>query len=348
MLARQQGRGLTEVAVEAGADVLGGASRKAVLDLDGDEPTAREQALRVVVLRLARVEAWLDGQPVANDPQVRDGLATAQQLQAQDVPTDAAGHPVRRHGVARERRISLEEAQMRHGRKSRRVRVDGYKRHVLHALDTGLGRAVGRTPATAPEAAVTPALVEDLAAQGSTVADLDEVHIDRAYLTSPLVRERPAHLEVYGKAWRVYNGDRFPQTAFALDGTQQLLRCPAGVVLPVVPGGVVHFPAATCIACPLRTRCTASAHGRSVSIHPDERLLQELRQRQSTSLGRAHLRERVAVEHSLAHVGHWQGRRARYRGVRKHLFDLRRSAVVFNLHVLVRFPDSLEGHAAAA
>jgi hypothetical protein len=48
----------------------------------------------------------------------------------------------------------------------------------------------------------------------------------------------------------------------------------------------------------------------------------------------ARLRERVAVEHTLAHVGWWQGRRARYRGTRKNLFELRRCAVVHNLHVL--------------
>ena len=51
---------------------------------------------------------------------------------------------------------------------------------------------------------------------------------------------------------------------------------------------------------------------------------------------RAKLRERVAVEHTLAHVGRWQGRRARYRGLRKNLFDLRWCAVVHNLHVLAR------------
>ena len=48
------------------------------------------------------------------------------------------------------------------------------------------------------------------------------------------------------------------------------------------------------------------------------------------------LRERVAVEHTLAHVGQWQGDCARYLGVRKNLFDLRRCAVVHNLHVLAR------------
>ncbi|GHO70457.1 hypothetical protein KSC_093490 [Ktedonobacter sp. SOSP1-52] len=106
--------------------------------------------------------------------------------------------------------------------------------------------------------------------------------------------------------------------------------------MPFIPCGVVHFPRETCAACPLKTQCTASSEGRSVSILPDEALLIELREFQQTVQGRAKLRERVAVEHTLAHVGRWQGRRARYRGVRKNLFDLRRCAVVHNLHVLAR------------
>ncbi len=106
--------------------------------------------------------------------------------------------------------------------------------------------------------------------------------------------------------------------------------------MPFVPGGIVHFPKQVCAQCPLKTPCTTSQRGRSVSIHPDEALLIALRQRQQTPQGRAKLRERVAVEHTLAHVGRWQGRRARYRGLRKHLFDLRRCAVVHNLHVLAR------------
>jgi hypothetical protein len=79
-----------------------------------------------------------------------------------------------------------------------------------------------------------------------------------------------------------------------------------------------------------------------VSIHPDETLLGELRQRPQTRDGRAKLREHVAVEHALAHVRHWQGRRARYLGTRKNLFDLRRIAVVHNLHIMARQPDDHE------
>ena len=72
--------------------------------------------------------------------------------------------------------------------------------------------------------------------------------------------------------------------------------------------------------------------------HPQP--LAELRRRQQTPEGRAKLRERVAVEHALAHVGHWQGRRARYRGTHKNLFDLRRVAVVHDLHVIARQPTT--------
>ena len=38
----------------------------------------------------------------------------------------------------------------------------------------------------------------------------------------------------------------------------------------------------------------------------------------------------------LSHIGRWQGDQARYVGTRKNLFDLRRTAVVHNLHVLAK------------
>lgn len=192
---------------------------------------------------------------------------------------------------------------------------------------------------------MTEAISADLEQQK---VSLKELHIDRAYLSSHLVRERSDDLEVYCKAWPVRINKRFSKQAFVLDWEQQRIRCPAEQEMPFVPGGVVHFPKETCAQCPLQTQCTTSAKGRSISIHPDEALLIELRQRQQTPQGRAQLRERVAVEHTLAHVGRWQGRRARYRGECKNLFDLRRCAAVHNLHILARsqqFPPEFQNAA---
>ncbi len=344
VIARQQGRGLAEIAAEAGAGLLSGSSLKAALDLDWDDPAEQARALSIVLGVLNTVESWLDTHPAGSEaPMVQESLATAEQVKQQDVQENLAGAPQLREGVAKDRRISVEDGQMRHGRKSRSVRVDGYKRHVLHDLDTGLVRAVGLTAANVPEASVTEPMRADLACQQVV---LSELHIDRAYLSSLWVRERPADLQVYCKAWPVRNGLRFPKTAFQLDWERQVIQCPNSVVLPFEPGGVVHFPAETCAACPLRERCTTSKLGRSVSIHPDESLPWELRQRQLTPLGRAKLRERVAVEHTLAHIGRWQGRRARYRGMRKNLFDLRRCAVVHNLHVIARLSERSQAKAA--
>lgn len=342
VIARQQGRELAELACDVGAEVLGGSSLKAALDLDWDDSTDRDQALSQVLDAVSALAQWLDQHPVVAvlpgdaTPQIVEFSQTAvRQVVAQDVVEDAQGQPTLRRGVAKERRISIEDAQMRHGRKSRSQRIDGYKRHVVQDLDTGLVRAVGVTAANAPEATVTPDLATDLAAQQVV---LGELHLDRAYLTSHWVRERSPDLAIYCKAWPVRNRRGFPKTAFALDWEQQTITCPHQVVIPFRLGQTVHFPEDSCAACPLRARCTTSVHGRSVAIHRDERLLEELRERQATPLGRAKLRERVQVEHTLAHVGRWQGRRARYRGIRKNLFDLRRCAVVHSLHVIARSP----------
>jgi Transposase DDE domain len=333
VVADQQGRELVEIAKEAGAEVVCETSLKAALDRDWDQVGQREEALSVVLKVLQAVETWVQTLQQEEGELAQPSLDIAQQVKAQDVQVDENGKASLIKGVAKDRRISVEDGQMRHGRKSRRVRVDGYKRHVLHDLDTGLIRAVGMTPANAPEASVTPAISADLAKQA---VSLEELHIDRAYLSSHWVRERGDKLKVYCKAWPVREGKHFHKQAFILDWPGQTIQCPAGEQMPFVPGGVVHFPKATCAQCPLKAQCTTSCKGRSVSIHPDEALLIELRQGQQTPQGRTKLRERVAVEHTLAHIGHWQGRHARYRGLRKNLFDLRRCAVVHNLHVLVR------------
>jgi transposase len=338
VIAREQGRGLAAVAQQAGAELVAGSSLKAALDLDWDDPQAREHALQQVIGALDSVEQWLASHPevVGEESAGTACLQAAQQVRQQDVTTNEAGAPALSHGVAKDRRISIEDAQMRHGRKSRSVRVDGYKRHVMRDLDSELVVAVGITPANAPEASVAEALTADLQSQQIR---LKELHIDRAYLSSILVSQRAPELEIYCKAWPVRQGRFFPKTAFLIDWEQQVLRCPQGVEVECRPGTTIFFPAETCAVCPQRARCTESQRGRSVHLHTEESLLQELRVRQGTSQGRATLRERVGVEHDLSHIGHWQGDRARYCGARKNLLDLRRCAVVNNLHIFARRPE---------
>lgn len=116
------------------------------------------------------------------------------------------------------------------------------------------------------------------------------------------------------------------------------ITCPAGEIERIDLGADVEFDADACDQCRLRANCTSAAPGtgRSVTIADNERLQHRLRKLVATPRGRARLRERIPVEHSLAHIGRRQGRRARYRGTRKNLFDLRRAAAVQNLETIDR------------
>jgi hypothetical protein len=274
---RGQAAGTAVIAAQAGVPELAASSLKASLDRDWDDPAARDGALAEVLGLLERVEAFIAGQ--AGDETAAEAVAVARQVRDQDVDLTGPA-PVLRRGVAKDRRISVEDSEMRHGRKSRSALFDGYKRHVLRDLDTGLVPVVGITPANAPEASVTGGIAADLEAAGRRLAEL---HIDRAYLSSQLVRDRGPDLAIFCKAWRVRNASgRFAKDQFSIDFDTGRLSCPAGVSMPFETGKTVRFPKGTCAACPLRQRCTASSNGRSVSIHPDEELLAELRQRQQT------------------------------------------------------------------
>jgi transposase len=150
-VADQQERELAEVARDSGAELVCGSSLKMALDRDWDQPQEKEEALALVLHMLHTVEAWVQTLQQEEAELAQPSLSIAKSVEKQDVQVDEKGKASLIKGVAKDRRISVEDGQMRHGRKSRSVRVDGYKRHVLHDLDTGLIRVVGITPANAPE-----------------------------------------------------------------------------------------------------------------------------------------------------------------------------------------------------
>lgn len=89
------------------------------------------------------VESWVEQKTDLDDKttsQVNKNLQDARQIESQDVEEALDGSPKLRKGVAKDRRISIEDEEMRHGRKSRSQKVDGYKRHVLKDLELEMVR----------------------------------------------------------------------------------------------------------------------------------------------------------------------------------------------------------------
>jgi hypothetical protein len=339
------------VARQAGIPVLRAPSVKSGLDVDWTDPQAPAEALQQLVQQLEALEAWVVRrvpEALTQGP-LQQPLTALHQVQAQDLEPQPDGQGVRlRKGVAPERRCSIEDPEMRHGRKSTHRRFNGYKRHVATSLDDDLLLACALTPANRPEDEAAAPLKADIERQ--ELGPIDELYIDRGYLSSPVV---PAVLKAGGtvicRPWGLAKGEMFTKQDFQLNLRTKTLTCPGGHTRAFHLGTVVEFPAAQCDRCPLRAQCTTAAlgRGRTVSIGEDEPFQHRLRQRVATRAGRAQLRQRVEVEHRLAHLGARQGQRARYKGVRKNLFDVRRTAAVLNLQTLQRQSEAQELRMAA-
>jgi hypothetical protein len=339
--ARRLGRSVEEIAARAGIPVLNASSIKAGLDTDWDSPAARGEALTKLVSQVESLARWLttELEEATREPPLKEQLETMARLVAQDTEPDPEGggqkHRVR-DGVAKERQISIRDPAMRHGRKSKASRVDGYKRHIAVDLDVPLILGVAVTPANRPEAEGLPAMLDDIREQRR---HLVEALIDRGYLGAPEIEaERANGVVVRCKPFPLRNGSRYTKADFHIDLETQTATCPQQVTVPIALGRTAHFPAERCDACPVRGACTSAqpGSGRSLTIHPHEPMHLELRQVARTREGRLALRERTPVEHRLAHLGQSQGRRARYIGQRNNLFDVRRHAAVANLHTARR------------
>jgi hypothetical protein len=326
----------------AGAPLLLASSIKAGLDIDWSDAKQKALAIEVVERQVSSLQQWVDLHldDVISEP-LRPYIDAITQVKAQDLEATAAGGIQIRQGVAPERRISVEDAEMRHGRKSKSKRFDGYKEHIARDLDHAAIVACAVTPANRPEEEGAPLIAEDIKRQRLRIVEL---HIDRAYVNSTLVDSViAAKGTVFAKPWgqRSHLPGLYSKRDFTIDLTSNTIMCPAGQVESFELGDTVEFDPEACGPCPLRSSCTraASGRGRTVSIALDESRQRTFRKLQSTGAGRGSLRRRTAVEHALAHIAARKGNRARYVGVRKNLFDLRRAAAIQNLesiHLAIR------------
>lgn len=327
---------------DAGLELVGQSSLKAALDLDWGAPTARASALRLILAEVERWQSWLEQQQrlSAQEPPLQEMRETIDQIVAQDTEPDPKGGPgarrIKTH-VAPDRRISIEDADMRHGRKSSSKTFNGFKEHFALDLDSKVTREVVVRPANEPEHEAVELLAGELE-QGPGLRQLD---IDLGYMASPrIVQWAEQGVHIVARPWPQV-GNLFTKNAFTLDFVHGKVTCPYGETVPMIPGRLAQFPASACDACPVRAQCTKArlGKGRSLSIREDEQFQHKLRAKIRTKRGRASLRKRTAVEHAISHHLAHQGRRARYKGLRKNQFDGRRHAAVSNLQVAARYAE---------
>jgi hypothetical protein len=185
--------------------------------------------------------------------------------------------------------------------------------------------------------------VELLAKELESGQGLLQLDIDPGSMASPRIAQWAEQgVHIIARPWPQVS-ELFTKDHFKLDFEHLCVTCPNGETLPRVMGRAVQFPARACDACPVRAQCTTAklGQGRNLSIREDEQFQHKLRAQIKTKRGRASLRKRTAVEHAISHQLAHQGRRARYKGLRKNQFDGRRHAAVSNLQVAARYQQEL-------
>ena len=185
LAAKALGRSAAALMEDAGLELVGQSSLKAALDLDWGAPTARESALRLVLEEGERWKRGLEQQHLAaQEPPMQEMLETIDQIVAQDTEPDPEGglgaRRITKH-VAPDRRISSEDADMRHGRKSSSTTFNGFTEPLALALDSTVPREVVVCSANQPEHEAVVLLAEELE-QGAGLCQLD---IALGYMASP-------------------------------------------------------------------------------------------------------------------------------------------------------------------
>jgi transposase len=293
-------------------------------DIDWADPQQRLSHLQVLV---EDVETALElAVEESDNDEVRYLGWLLTKILGDDVVTDEEGQSQIGQGTASDRIISITEPEMRHGRKSKAQRFDGFKAVVSTEqsseliLDIADAKASGSDGAhlmptierTEAETAVTVERAIGDGAYGSgknraACAERDEP-ID---LVSPLAQ--PSDPEVH-------------KSAFQIDLEAQTATCPQGHTITGKPGPKQDgrptwrftFPRATCEACPLFERCVRSKKtGRTVRAGPYEAYLQEARARQQTEEYDAIYRLRPAVERKIGELVMHGLRNTRYVGESK-------------------------------
>ena len=291
-------------------------------DIDWANAEKRAAQLKVLV---ADAEAALTLVLEESDnPEVRGTGWLLTKILGDDVVSDAQGDPQIGQGTAPDRIISMTEPQMRHGRKSKAQRFEGFK--VLTATDqeSELILDIRDIPASGSEGAQLLPVVERVEAhagvvvervigdgafgsgkQRETCANHEDQPID---LVAPLAQ--PQDAEVAKSAFQI---DLEAGTATCPRGQTTTGR--AGPQEDGRPTWQFTFPRTLCEACPLFGRCVRSkVQGRSVCAGPYEAYLQATRARQQTEEFRQLYRLRPAIERKQAElVGHGL-RKTRYLG----------------------------------
>jgi hypothetical protein len=305
-----------------------------------DDQAAREALVSALVTDATTVLDAFAGADL--DGKAAEAVALLALIAGQDVePAEGSDGTDGRWRIARkvagDRVISTVDPDSRHVHKSRHQRQDGYKAHVVIEPGTGLFTAGKLTKASGEDNHEAVVGLGLLAGEDAGLVVLG----DTAYGSGParagladaghtaVLKPAPLRPAVQGG---------FTTDDFTIDEQAGTVTCPAGVTRRITAHRKAVFGAA-CRDCPLRSKCTASARGRTMYLRPDDAMMRQARPDWAAreDFRDTYRQHRPMVERSIA----WligpksRCRQLRYRGVPSNDQWLRMRMTALNLRRLI-------------
>lgn len=326
-------------------------SLKGQMEIDWSDPQARRTALTEVVRDARRLlelgESALPGLKDETRKAVSEDLELLRQILAQDVEERVTAGDERpaeiKEGTAPDRLPSATDPDQRHGRKSASKKFAGHKARVAVDAESQLILDAEVLAGNAGDAEAALAQVERV--EERTEQAVEATIGDCAFAGGATRQE-------FAKAGRTLHARQplpaapafgISKSAFRIlfDGEQATaVVCPAGNQVTertqLKNGTQIFRFGSLCGRCPLRHKCVSAKRirkGRSIQVHPQERLLHDAREFQNTEVGKQLLSERVVVEHALARMARLGIGQARYFGRSKTRFQVLMVAAVVNLRL---------------
>ena len=344
-----------------------GSSIKGEAGIDWDDPEQPKAFLDSIVadadglLEKAREILTRCAEESEERKQLKAAAELLSQLMLQDIERKPDGTTIK-EGTSADRVVSVHDPEMRHGRKSKSRRFDGHKAAVAVDAESQLITGATVLPGNAYDSDQALELVKQT--EENAGVEVEETIGDCAYGDGATRRAfAGAGRKLIARVPHRSNGGLFVKEDFSIDVQAKTCRCPAGQECSTLmrkgrpkdrtgrsyQRQVFQFDPDVCAACPLRSSCTRAGpgKGRTISLHPQEALIQQAREFQRSEHYAPYRGLRQAAEHRLARLMQLGVRQARYFGRKKTLFQLLMAATVANLTLVANNTGLMRAPSAA-
>ncbi len=356
-IAKAFDRSLEQWVAEHGFARYFGRSIKGEADVDWSDAADKRAFLSSIVEDAARLLVIARSVRGVLEPDSDDDNAIVRAsellrtLLLQDVePTDNGEYQLIR-GTAKDRIVATTDPEMRAGHKSASNKFNGHKASIAVDGESGIIVATDVLPGNAPDATDVLALVEE--SEANTGLDVETTVGDCAYGDGATRRMfADEGRELVAKTPKPANRGVFPKQDFEINLNAETVTCPAGQTTKhwrwtgsrTKRVRQYVFPASLCGGCELRERCTkqtsVKGYGRTITLHPEEALLQRARAFQRTDQFKIYNRLRQTVEHRIARLMQLGVRQSRFFGRVKTRAQLLLAATVANFTLLIRTTEN--------